>query len=245
MWIRNVLMIAATLASGIPMGAADSVTSKQMDDILAELRQIRTLLESNGPPRRVADGQPTRVTLDIKDAPVLGSKDAQVTIVEFMDYQCPYCKRFHSQTFPDLKKLYIDTGKIRFYVMDFPLDVHPKALLAAQAGRCAAEQGKFWAIHDLMQSEGETLDNDKIGEFAKTSALDVNGLRECLESGKYKDAIRLGISEASSKGIQATPTFVVGKSTQTGVEGELVLGAMPFGIFQKKIDAIVTGKSSP
>ena len=162
MWARNVLLVSVLLIfGGVPMDADDSVTGKQMDDILAELQKIRILLENNASPRP-ANGQPTRITLDLKDAPFLGSKDAQATMVEFMDFQCPYCKQFHDQTFPALKKLYIDTGKVRFYVMDLPLDIHPTAPLAAQAGRCAGEQGKYWVMYDVMETERDVLDSEKL-----------------------------------------------------------------------------------
>ena len=191
MWARNVLLVSVLLIfGGVPMDADDSVTGKQMDDILAELQKIRILLENNASPRP-ANGQPTRITLDLKDAPFLGSKDAQATMVEFMDFQCPYCKQFHDQTFPALKKLYIDTGKVRFYVMDLPLDIHPTAPLAAQAGRCAGEQGKYWVMYDVMETERDVLDSEKLAVLATKSGLHPEEFRKCLSSGKYKELIQL------------------------------------------------------
>src|SRR6266446_8294402 len=90
--------------------------------------------------------------------PFLGSKEAPLTIVEFDDFQCPYCNRFYLETFPDLKKNYIDSLQVRFYSMDFPLDIHQNALLAAEAGRCAGDQGSFWPFHDRMQSNPQQLE---------------------------------------------------------------------------------------
>ena len=229
-----VRMIAVALSVGVPLGADDSVRSEQLDDILAELQKIRMLLES-GQPHRDVQTQSKIINFGVKDAPVLGSKDAPLTIVEFLDYQCPYCQQFHRQTFQDLKEQYIDSQKVRFYVMHLPLATHPNALLAAQAGRCADEQGLFWAIHNRMQSEGKELDADRIVEFAKESDIDVVKFRQCIESGKYKAAIQQGIREANSKGIRGTPAFIIGKSTQTGVEGKLVMGAVPYGIFEQRI----------
>ncbi|MGH9426894.1 MAG: DsbA family protein [Terriglobia bacterium] len=80
--------------------------------------------------------------------------------MQFTDYQCEFCQRFHQQTFQDLKKHYIESGKVRFYSMDLPLDIHQNALLAAQAGRCAGEQGQFWAMHDRMQANPERTGHD-------------------------------------------------------------------------------------
>jgi len=238
MWIRRTLIIAAPLFLGMRMSAADAISSNQADEILAELRKIRAILESNGP-NRDGSAQPTRVAIEVNDAPYLGSDRAPVVIVEFMDYQCPYCKQFQAQTFRDVKREYIDTGKVRFYVMDFPLDIHAQALLAAQAGRCAAEQGKFWPMHDRLQSENEALNGDKIAALAELSGLDLRNFQNCLQTEKYKDAIQRGISEAANKGIRATPTFVIAKGTETGIEGDVVVGAVPFGVFQKKIEALL------
>jgi protein-disulfide isomerase len=236
MRIVNVLT-GSLLISLLPLAASDGITSQQANDILSELRKIRMLLEANGS-NRGGDAPPTRITLSTKGAPSLGSENAPLTIVEFMDYQCPYCRQFQAQTFQEIKKIYIDSGKVRFYVMDFPLDIHPQALLAAQGGRCAAEQTKFWPMHDRMQSEREALTSDKILALAGESGLDVGRFRDCLEGGKYKSVVQQAVTEAAGRGIRATPTFVVGKSTKEGVEGDVILGAVPLGVFQKKLEAL-------
>jgi protein-disulfide isomerase len=130
------LALALTLAGKDPK--AEGITRQQADQILDELRQIRQLLEQQqakaAEPKQ--DG-PKRAKLNLQTAPMMGSKDAPLTMVEFTDFQCPYCRQFYATTFAELKKNYIDTGKMRFYSRDLPLDFHPNAMRAAEAGRCA------------------------------------------------------------------------------------------------------------
>ena len=121
---------------------------------------------------------------------MLGNKDAPVTMVEFTDYQCPFCQQFHAETFAELKKNYIDTGKVRFFSRDLPLDFHPNAMRAAQAGRCAAEQGKFWKMRDLMAANPDKLDLESLVETAGSLKLDVTAFRACVESEKDKNAVQ-------------------------------------------------------
>jgi protein-disulfide isomerase len=159
-------------------------------------------------------------------------------MVEFTDFQCPFCQQFHVQTFAQLKKNYIDTGKLRFVSRDLPLDFHPNALQAAQAGRCAGEQGQFWAMRDRMNSNPDKLDMASLAEFALDLKLNVTNFRSCIESGKYKNAIRSDSQTAEKIGANGTPSFVLGKSTPEGVEGELIIGAMPYEVFDQKIKAL-------
>ena len=226
--------IVLALALAAPIVAADDpVSCKQTDQILAELRELRKLLETrSGVP---SQPPPTMAAIDVGNAPFLGSKEAPLTIVEFTDFQCPFCKRFHEETFGELKKNYIDPGKVRYYSMDLPLDMHKNALLAAQAGRCAGEQGQFWGMHDRMQTNPQQLELGNLTGYAGELGIDVTAFRQYVESGKYKEAIQKGASDAASKGARGTPAFVIGKSTPTGVDGELVVGAVPYSLFEKKL----------
>jgi protein-disulfide isomerase len=158
--------------------------------------------------------------------------------VEYTDYQCPFCQRFHVTSFPEIKRDYIDTGKVRFFSKDMPLDFHPNAMRAAQAARCAAEQNKFWELRDVMGQNPDKLDMDHIVGFAEDLKMDGKALRACVESGKYKNLVQSDVLEAMKIGATGTPTFIVGKSAGSGVEGELVLGAMPFQVFDEKLKAL-------
>ena len=216
------------------------ITRQQADQILNELRQIRQLLEQQAK----AGAQPapqapkvTRATLNMDGVAMLGSKDAPLTIVEYTDYQCPFCQRFHVTAFNDLKKAYIDTGKVRFYSRDLPLDFHPNAMRAAMAARCAGDQGQsqFWGLRNIMGANPDKLDLDHILAFATDLKIDTTLLRGCVEGEKYKNAIMADLAEAQKVGAQGTPTFVIGKSTANGVDGELMEGAMPFPMFDQKL----------
>jgi protein-disulfide isomerase len=221
--------------------SADTITHEQADQILDELRQIRQLLEkqaeSGGKPG--APAGPARARLHMEGAPMLGSKDAPVTVVEFSDYQCPFCQRFHTQVYSELKKDFIDTGKVRFYSRDLPIDqLHPNATRAAQAARCAGDQGQFWALRDIMSAHPEALDLASL--VADASALKINPdtFRKCVETEKYKEAVKGDLLEAMKIGADGTPSFVVGKSTPDGVDGELVVGAQPYAVFQDKFKSL-------
>ena len=144
------------LASGVSVYAEEPGPSrKQMDDLLAEVREVRRLLEAKVTNPAQPTAQPVKV--DVSTAPSLGSPDAPLAIVEVLDYQCRFCQQFHQQTFQDLKKYYIDTGKARFFVVNLPGESHENALLAAESGRCAADQKLFWAMHARLQSVPERL----------------------------------------------------------------------------------------
>lgn len=239
---RYMKWAALPLALLVPLGAADKgITREQADEILKELRQIRELLEKQGSPApQPGPGQQqiTKANVSIEGAYTMGSKDAPLTMVEFTDFQCPFCQRFHVQTFAELKKNYIDTGKLRFVSRDLPLDFHPNALQAAQAGRCAGEQGQFWAMRDRMNSNPEKLDMASLAEFALDLKLNVANFRGCIESGKYKNAIRSDSQTAEKIGANGTPSFVLGRSTPEGVDGELIIGAMPYEVFDQKLKAL-------
>jgi len=227
----------------LPVAAQQNsgISKQQADDILSELRQIRQLLERQAKNPVVpgpAPEQITRAKVALDGVPMLGSKDAPLTIVEFTDYQCPFCQRFHVTTFNDLKKNYIDTGKVRFYSRDLPLDFHANAMRAAQAGRCAAEQNQFWGLREVMSANPDKLDLEHIIGFGSELKMDVGALRKCITDEKHKTAVQSDVMEAMRIGATGTPAFVIGKSTPEGVDGELMLGAMPIMSFEEKMKAV-------
>ena len=229
---------ALLLLAALPLAAQDkTITREQADEIIKELRQIRQLLEKQQTkPPAPQEEQPTRAKIsDLTGVSMLGSKDAPLTIVEFTDYQCPFCQRFHVSAYPEIKKNYIDTGKVRFFSKDLPLDFHPNAMRAAQAAHCAAEQGKFWELRDMMGANPDKLDMGHIIGFAAGLKLDTEKIQECVNSDKYKDRVQGDVTEAMRLGASGTPAFIVGKSTGNGVDGELVVGALPYSMFDQKL----------
>jgi protein-disulfide isomerase len=242
--MKRVLRYAALVAAAAllaPLQAADEpgITRKQADDILQELRQIRSLLEKQAQAAPPAEEKPSRAKLNLAGTEMLGSKDAPITMVEFTDYQCPFCQRFHLATMPEIKKNYIDTGKVRFFSRDLPLDtMHPNAMRAAQSARCAGEQGQFWAMRDVLAANPGKLDLENVLGFAGGLKLDTAKLKECIESEKFKPAVQKDLAEAMAIGATGTPSFVIGKSTPEGVDGELVMGALPYNLFDQKLKSL-------
>lgn len=145
----------------------------------------------------------------VDDAPVLGPASAPVTIVEFSDYQCPACKA----TEPIVKQIidnYVNSGKVRLAYRDFPLtNLHEFSWKAAEASKCAREQGKFWEYHDLLFQMSPTLDLTSLEKYASSLGLNTQQFNSCLESGKYYDAVKIDQNTALSIGSQGTPTFVI------------------------------------
>jgi len=236
---------AAAMAAALllPLRAADSgITKEQADAILNELKQIRQILEKQAKLAQQAaqpqEPQPQKARLKLEGTEMIGSPDAPLTMVEFTDYQCPFCQRFHAATFGDLKKTYIDTGKVRFYSKDLPLDFHPNAFRAAEAARCAGDQGQFWKMRDVLGSNPGKLSAENIAQFAQEMQLNMPTFRSCMEVGKYKSAVDADLKLAQSIGVNGTPSFVIGKSTPEGVDGELVVGALPFAMFEEKLKGV-------
>lgn len=169
---------------------------------------------------------------DVKydNAPVKGEKNAKVTIVEFSDFQCPYCGRFYEQTLPSIQKDYIDTGKVKLAFRHFPLDnIHDYAIPAAEASECANEQGKFWEYHDEIFENQGLLNNEVLSTWAKDIGLDVEKFDKCMKDGKYKSKVQKDMSEGSSYGVRGTPAFFI--------NGKILVGAQPFAAFKQSIDA--------
>jgi protein-disulfide isomerase len=212
------------------------ISREQADAILKELREIRLLLEKQQ--HAPADSGSSKVKLKIDGGYYLGSKDAPLTMVEFTDYQCSFCRQFHMSTFPELRKKYIDTGKVRFLSRDLPLDFHQNAPKAAEAARCAGDQGQFWGMRELLITNAAKLSPDDINGYAQGLKLDMKAFKSCLDSEKYKDSVRNELVEAASLKVEGTPTFLIGKTTPEGVEGEFIMGAIPLAAFEAKLDEL-------
>jgi len=164
------------------------------------------------------------------DDPVLGEDNAPVTIIEFSDFQCPYCARFREQTFDQIKENYIDTGKVKFVYRDFPLSsIHPMAQKAAEASECADEQGKFWEYHDKIFAGQSSLSIDNLKQWANDLGLDTAKFNSCLDSGKYESEVKNDLSDGSAAGGRGTPYFLVGNTALSG--------AYPFDSFKQAIES--------
>jgi protein-disulfide isomerase len=194
-------------------------------------------------PGAVAPIPPANAKVNIDDDPVLGDEDAEITIVEFSDYQCPFCRSFYTQTLPQLKREYIDTGKVKFVYRDFPLSFHPGAIPAASGAECARDiygEDAYWKLHDkIFEEQGKQgqgtvqFTADDVKSWAQEIGYDVV---ECMNSGKFESEIQKDFADGQAAGVRGTPGFIILKGDSgTGVP---ISGAQPFAVFQQAIEAI-------
>lgn len=185
----------------------------------------------------------SRLSIDTsKGSPTLGSDTAQVTIVEFGDYQCPFCRKWNLETKPLVEKNYIDTGKARLIYVDFPI-VGPDSIKAHAGSYCAAEQGLYWQYHDFLyanqghENSGWTSANNLKTLVSGINGLDQNLFSQCIDSGKYEDRVKENKNIATKNGARSTPSFII-----IGPDGNVVpiAGAQPYSTFQKTIDEMLT-----
>jgi protein-disulfide isomerase len=150
--------------------------------------------------------------VSLEGEPRLGDPKAKIGIVEFSDYQCPYCSQFHNQIFPRLVKEYVDTGVVQFIFKDLPLQsIHPQAMNAALAANCAGEQNKFWPMHEALFTNHGLLAPALYYRLAREFSMDENKFSACLRDPARERAIMRDVSEARRLGITGTPSFVIGK----------------------------------
>lgn len=169
------------------------------------------------------------------DGPSIGDAGAKVTMVEFVDYQCPSCRSFWQETEPRLKREYIDTGKVRLVFKDFPVvQIHPDAMLAAVAARCANDLGKYWQYHNELfrrQQFGDEVVRFTMKDLKKWGGaigLDAGSFDSCLDSSRHRNDVVQDQSEGAAVGVQGTPTFLI--------NGHAIVGAQPYLVFKKVLD---------
>ena len=233
------------LLSAVPCARADGISAEQAQEIINELKQIRQTLEKMQTPQ-AAPAPDDKVSYKLSPGGFsMGDAKAPLVMVEYTDFQCPFCQQFHNTAFAQIKANYIDTGKIRFVSRDFPLDFHDNARRAATAGRCAAEQGKYWEMRHVMIVNAEQLKADNLASYAGQVKMDVAKFRSCLDSDKFKAQIDQDIAEGGVAGVQGTPSFVLGYLENDKLQGVRLVGAMPYAQFDAKIQEMLekTGKN--
>lgn len=176
------------------------------------------------------------VNVSADDDAFIGKENAPVTLIEFSDFQCPFCRKLWKETLPQIRKEYIDTGKARLVYRDFPLtQIHSGATPAAEGAECAREQSKFWEMHDAIFEEQEKQGSgtvqftaDDVKKWAAKIGLNASKFNQCLDSGKYKAEVNKDLSDGTAAGVQGTPAVFV--------NGRLIVGAQPFAAFKAVID---------
>ena len=231
----------ATFFGGYSLGTLDNADSEVSNE---ELKEMLSDIKAAPQPAQ-APSQPSApaiVMVSLDDDPVKGDANAPVTIIEFSDFQCPFCSRFYQQTLSQIEKDYIDTGKVKFVYRDLPLDnLHPNARPAHIAAECADEQGKFWDYHDILfekQSEWNRLAaadlQSTLTLYASDLGLQSSAFENCLKSEKIADEVQKDALDAAKIGATGTPAFYIGNEKDGFIK---ISGAQPFANFQAAIDA--------
>ena len=223
---------------------AQKALQRDVQDMKALLRARLASPPAPGPQDSLAEP----VTLSIEGAPFLGSQDAKVVLVEFSDYQCPFCARHSQLTLPPIMKEFVDAGKVKYVLRDFPIPaLHPQSPKSHEAAHCAGEQGKYWQMHDRLFGDIRSQDADKLAAHAKALRLDGRKFQQCLESGRNAAAVKKAIEDGQRAGVRGTPTFFVGVSEdgRTVQATRMLRGAQPYERFKAVIDlALADGRKA-
>ncbi len=170
------------------------------------------------------------VALTIKEGnPILGNPDAPVIITEYSDFECPYCGKVARDTLPDVKKNYVDTGKVAIIFKHYPLPGHRYAMPAAQAAECAYQQGKFWEYEEKLFNNQDTLQKQALQDYAEELGLNMDEFNSCFDDPRIKAKIQLSQQEGDNLGITGTPTFFFS-------DGNKIEGAYPYADFERVIE---------
>ena len=206
-----------------------------------DLQEIKKLLEARL--GAVPPPTPALEAISVGDNPFLGNKNARVVLLDFSDYQCPFCGRFVRETMPQLEQEYIKTGKVKYVFRDLPIEtIHPFALKAAEAVHCAGEQSTYWEMHNRLYKNQNALDAGSMPAHAQALGMNLPAFTACLNSGKYATGIRKDMADASEAGISGTPTFVIGLvNTRNPNDRNIkvlqqIIGAQPFEAFKSALE---------
>ena len=214
---------------------SNQISTEDLENAMAKLElkilQNQLPTEKNIPP----------VKISADDDPIIGDPEAPITIIEFSDFQCPFCARFHIETLPSIMEEYIDQGKVNLVFRDFPIQsIHPNALPAAVAAECANEQGKFKEMHDILFEKQNEWNRQETSvavsqfiQYAIELEMEKEIFESCISSGKHIDEIRKDLEDGRDYGITGTPGFFVGNEEIGFIE---LKGAQPFDSFKKVID---------
>lgn len=225
------LPVVLSIAALITAALSWFVTGRQVQDLREAQRALVSEMAANQ----------NAAVVNVASAPSRGSQSAVVALVEFTDYECPFCIRHFTQTMPRIDSTYIQTGRVRYVFQDFPVDaLHPAAIRAHEAGRCAADQGRFWDLHATLFSPAGSHTPELLEKRAADAGLKMEAYRECVSSGRYTDAVKRSVKQGQALGIQGTPSFVIGvldRKTDEVRVLQAISGAQPFEAFARAIEA--------
>ena len=237
-----VLGIVLCGAGGAAAQAPDEQMRKDIEGLKAgqlaiqrDLAELKRLLQAR--PAAAADALPA-APVAIASEPSKGKGTAKVAVIEFSDYQCPFCSRYSRDTLPQLAAEYIDTGKVKYVFRDFPLAFHKQAFKAAEAAHCAGDQGKFWEMHDTLFQNQSALAPEQLAGHAEALGLDGSAFRTCLDSGRHAADVNKDLADGGAAGVTGTPAFLVGVIQPDGRVKVVkrLSGARPYADFKAAID---------
>jgi protein-disulfide isomerase len=259
------LCTAAAAQQSTPQQGEDPVALKndlqqlkaQQQLILDRLDELKKLLNTRSVNARPTLNIPD--TLSVEGEVFRGDASAPIAMIEYGDFECPFCRHFDHDIYPRVFDDYIKTGKVRFYYRDMPLPIHPHAMPAARAAHCAGEQGKYWEMHDSLFTDkpeaigpgpggrDRTLSQESIDESAKALGVDTAKLDTCMASTRFNDVIQRSSEDAAKMNIDGTPTFVIGTIGPNGhvlSVKKTIIGAQPFEAFKAAIDPLLSPQPS-
>lgn len=243
------LIIAGMVGCSESQSVMDEIAAlkQNQEKMQQELEEIKKWVADRTPPKP-KPFQPSPISLS--GAPFLGKPDAPLTLVEFTDYQCPFCKRHAAGTLPQIVKEYVETGKLKYVLRDFPLkQIHSQASKLSEAVQCAGDQGKAWEMHDRIFSAEKSPDPSKLSKDVKALGLDAKSFKTCLDSDKYAKQIDASIAEGNQLGVTGTPAFFLGKTDLNDpgkiLATDMLVGSQPFAAFKRAIDKILNETKQP
>ena len=161
---------------------------------------------------------------------IIGDPDAPITIVEWSDFECPFCARFYNDAYQDIKENWIDTGKAKLVFRDFPLSFHANAQKAHEAAECAGDQDMYYEMHDALFENGVSGGVSSFKTYAADLGLDQAEFDDCLDSGKHEAEVKKDMADGMKAGVQGTPGFII--------EGQLISGAQPYAVFEQLLNSL-------
>jgi protein-disulfide isomerase len=240
----SVFAVSPSSTSAQTQSDEASALAKRVSALEDEIKAIREQLDSirslSLPKQNVSA---LNAELHVDGASIIGEQTAKLIVVEFSDYECPFCKISFNRIIPELTTQYIRTGKVRYLVRDFPL--HPGALKAAEAAHCAGDQGQFWLMHDRMMSSSDALDRKSLSVDAQDFDLDMASFDKCLDLGKYSREVQEEMAQGMMAGVAGTPTFFLGTIDAKGQTVKIVQkidGAVRFATLRRAIDGLLASQ---
>jgi protein-disulfide isomerase len=217
---------------------------ERMQKDLHELREARS--EPRSAPLPAVQAV-TNVSLDVEGRMFRGEKGARLAMIEFSDYECPFCHKFVSETLPRIEEEYIQAGKLKYYAFNFPLKSHPNAAIAARAVLCAKDSGRYWELRErLFSLKGAgNLSRESLLAMAKEAGVDEREFQECLDMGGYADEIQRDISDGEKAGVRGIPCFLVGFTDRGDSKVHilrLVSGARSYSQIKKVLDDLAASE---